>query len=229
MCALSVTNFCGANGEDNTVDPFGTVNWDTTANDIMVEDGNTVPAFLLGTPAEYTFGLYGDSFSFSVSGIINGIKLEIKKRDTLNVITDYRVGVEKLIGTGGSSNLAEAPAWPVALTYSVYGGPSSLWGQTWTPANVNGAICGMIVAQSNGNVATAEVDAMRMTVYYTPSGTGNLLMMGVGILIAMLLVNILGILPTVMYAICASMFLYLRKNSPRSQTRTVKVRRHADV
>jgi hypothetical protein len=61
-------------------------------------------------------------------------------------------------------------AWPVALTYATYGGPSDTWGVTWSPADLRSSGFGISIAarytSSLGN-DRAHIDSVRVTVVYT--------------------------------------------------------------
>ena len=67
----------------------------------------------------------------------------------------------------GSNYAKPTVSWPVARTYETYGGPTDLWGTTWTPADINDANFGVALsAIMQGN--TLEVDHIRITVYTSP-------------------------------------------------------------
>lgn len=59
----------------------------------------------------------------------------------------------------------------------VYGGPTDLWGTTWTDSDVNasdfGAVLSASITKSGKNPQYANVDAMRITIYYTAGGGGG--------------------------------------------------------
>lgn len=76
---------------------------------------------------------------------------------------DYSVRLLKA-GTPVGNNTAEVTAWPVADGYTTYGGPTSLWGQTWSVADINNSNFGVALSARIQN-GTARVDHMRITVY----------------------------------------------------------------
>ena len=67
-------------------------------------------------------------------------------------------------GTVSGSNLASPAAWGTTDVYTVYGGPTNLWGQSWTLADVNAANFGLAFSARVQN-GTARVDHMRITIY----------------------------------------------------------------
>ena len=77
---------------------------------------------------------------------------------------DYSVKLVKG-GTIGGSDLANSTAWPATDAYASYGGSSSLWGRTWTEADINSSSFGAAIATRVQN-GIARVDHMRITVWY---------------------------------------------------------------
>lgn len=73
-----------------------------------------------------------------------------------------------------SSNLGASGTIPfggIAGTETAYtfGGPETLWGLTWTPAQLNAATSGLVLQLNNASasgVCTVEVDAALITAYY---------------------------------------------------------------
>ena len=68
----------------------------------------------------------------------------------------------------GGGSLAATP------TQFTYGDSTHLWGNTWTPANINSANFGAAFAAQRGGFASAQqaaVDAMPITIYYTVPST----------------------------------------------------------
>lgn len=80
---------------------------------------------------------------------------------------DYSVKLAKG-GTIGGSDLANNSAWPSSDAYATYGGSTSLWGRTWTDADINSTSFGAAIATRVQN-GTARVDHMRITVWYYSS------------------------------------------------------------
>jgi len=101
--------------------------------------------------------------SFTFSGSTNRqVALGISMRRARQM--DYSVRLRKNTGTIGSEKAVTATEWPTSDTYAVYGGPTDLWGTTWTYTEVNHAnFGGMLSALVQGG--TARVDHITMTIY----------------------------------------------------------------
>lgn len=67
-------------------------------------------------------------------------------------------------GVIGGSNLASSAAWSTTDGYTMYGGPTNLWGQTWTVADVNASNFGLALSAQVQN-GTVRVDHMRISIY----------------------------------------------------------------
>jgi hypothetical protein len=71
-------------------------------------------------------------------------------------------------GVVGESAREKPGNWPIDLTDELYGGPSDLWGETWTPADVNSKAFGVAVAALPVEGAgRAYVDTARVEVTYS--------------------------------------------------------------
>lgn len=63
--------------------------------------------------------------------------------------------------------------WESTVTAHVYGGPSDLWGTTWTVADINNGNFGFLIRAGAGNPAygfTGFIDYISIQVYYNTSG-----------------------------------------------------------
>lgn len=77
---------------------------------------------------------------------------------------DHRVQL-MLAGTVGGNDLSSTTAWPTTDAYASYGGPSNLWGRSWSTTDINASNFGAAVSARVQN-GTARVDHMRLSVYY---------------------------------------------------------------
>lgn len=81
-------------------------------------------------------------------------------------IADNRVRIVKG-GSIGTTNKTGG-AWPTSDAYATYGADDDLWGETWTPADINASNFGVAIS-AIGEFAfptVASVDHIRITVYY---------------------------------------------------------------
>ena len=64
-----------------------------------------------------------------------------------------------------------ATTWTSTDTYLTHGGTTNKWGTTWTAAEINNSNFNLRgnAHEQNVNTATAQIDHIRVTVYYTPA------------------------------------------------------------
>ena len=112
-------------------------------------------------------------FTIPTDATINGIEVRIKKAaDAEDVIVDNGVNLLSPGPVGEEGDFATAWPWDV-LTNIIYGGPSSLWGDTWTPAEINASTFGVQVGALSTDPLIENqpwIDYVEMTVYYTENG-----------------------------------------------------------
>lgn len=129
---------------------------------------------LSGAKSKY---LFAKKFGFAIPGgaTVLGIVFRIEKKAT-STITDSEVFIVKA-GAAGTVNHHSAVVWPAADAYSNYGASDDLWGQTWTPAQINEEGFGLVLSAVNGGAFGAEgvasVDHIQAIVYYTEATDEN--------------------------------------------------------
>jgi len=114
--------------------------------------------------------------SVPAGATINGIVVEVQKK--ADVGTKVQDSAAQLIkgGTISGTNKASGTTWSVVYGYTTYGSSTDLWGLTLTPTDVNATNFGFAFAGSDDvNTAggTAYVDHIRITIYYTASGSSS--------------------------------------------------------
>lgn len=135
-------------------------------------------------------GLVCSHFDFSIpaGSVIDGIKLELQRKYAGGggSVTDLGVSLTK-DASSPTGSTSDSNAWTTSLAYYTWGGPTDLWGETWTPAEINDDGFGSINSATVGAGALAScvayIDHVRITVYYTaPSGAkaSTMMTMGVG-------------------------------------------------
>lgn len=159
----------------------GTFAW-VNPNNAQAEDGVVTTSQSLSSSGanSKTHYLLCTNFGFSIpnNATITGILAEIKKKTTQGNIQDSIVSVIKSNGSIGSTNKAILTNWVAfTLTYASYGNSSDLWGETWTPADINNSNFGLAISATLvvANVNIANIDDVRITVSYTLPATGGLL------------------------------------------------------
>ena len=125
---------------------------------------------LTGGTGSYTDYLSVTGFGFAIpsTAIINGIMVESERSDPNLRTSDFSIRIIKnnVIGTTDRSSGA---AYPSTDSYQTYGNSSDLWGDTWTPTDINSSGFGVaIAAQRNvsGGTTAGRVDHVRITVFY---------------------------------------------------------------
>lgn len=167
----SVTASPGA-GTNSTA--LGTAAWTSTNNiltsdDLRASTGNIASGAITNALAATSYG-----FAIPADATINGIELAPERHQSVTQqMRDHTVQLLKAGALAGNNKAATTTDWPTAEASVVYGGPSDLWGTTWTPADVNHANFGAVVAATNPSATASQprVDHMPITVYYTETGS----------------------------------------------------------
>lgn len=151
---------------------IGTVNWQTAGNVSVSDDVYSVANTATGSLTHY-LGARDFGFSIPSGATVDGIVVEVERKKSVGIstATDNSALIRKSDGSYGTTNKALAGAWPTVDTYATYGSSSDLWGEVWTPADINNANFGFVIAANLNydiNIAVS-VDHIRITVYYTIS------------------------------------------------------------
>jgi len=109
--------------------------------------------------------LKASNFGFTVPDnvVINGILVEIEEKSTPTT-TESVIKIVKADGTLGTINKSTGANLPSSEGYVSYGSDNNLWGENWTPADINDADFGVVLATVGTGVSS--VDHIRITVYY---------------------------------------------------------------
>jgi hypothetical protein len=151
----------------------GLADW-SNPNNAKISDNSDASAILdAGSLITLTEDLIATNFGFSIptTATIDGILLQIERaRDSGgDSVNDSEVRLIK----GGSevaANKATGTDWGTTDTYASYGGSTDLWGTTWTPNDINASNFGAMLVATSSGANSANVDHIRITVYYTQPG-----------------------------------------------------------
>lgn len=154
----------------------GTLDWANPTN-CEADDGSFATGGD-GVSTGTTYYLKATNFGFTIpiTATINGIVVEVKRYSGLlgaSGTTDSSIVLLDKTGTpyAGSDNKADTVTnWPNTVAYASYGSSSDTWnaGAGLTPGNINSSGHGVAIAATITNgVNTANVDYIRVTVYYT--------------------------------------------------------------
>lgn len=136
-------------------------------NNIFSKNNVYTEAFGFEAASEY-LDSSGYAFAVPATATVKGIEAFIERK--VQVAGQSRDDVVRLRKAGVlvGSNLKSATLWPTSDAVATYGGPTNLWGTTWTPAEINAATFGLTLAVDyvGGEAGNAYVDAMELKVYY---------------------------------------------------------------
>lgn len=158
---------------------IGTVAWNTPGNVLSSDNNRATAGTLVGVLSSASTNYLvetGFGFAIPASAIITGIKVDVERRQQgVLVGSSVKDNSIKIVKGGvivAGSEHASAGGWPSADALVSYGGAGDLWGTTWTPADINAANFGTAYASASLNAGlaalflSAEIDHMRITVYY---------------------------------------------------------------
>lgn len=146
--------------------------WDNF-NNAKVDDGiftNAGPLTSGGNLTTRYLKCTNFSFDIPTNATIAGILLEVdRKRNGISFVKDYRIRLVKA-GTVQTEDKSVVPGWSSSSETQSYGGSGDLWNNTWSPSDINNSGFGAAISgQLTGGDGpiTAQVDFVRLTVYYT--------------------------------------------------------------
>jgi hypothetical protein len=176
-------------GSTFTTDGSGAVAWVNPGNAIASDNiyATATVAAHFDSPSDYLV-VTGFGFSVPTGSTINGITVEIEQKRNNNNGTVMDASILSIkSGVAGGTDQNAGATWPISDTYKTYGGSSNLWGQTWTPSDINasnfGVECSAEVTGGSSTSTVASIDHVRITIDYTPAGssTPQKITLGVGI------------------------------------------------
>lgn len=144
----------------------GAVNWSTPAN--VTTSDNAYATAAAGAGVE-TRLLKATNFLFGLpaGAVVDGILAEWERSGADGVDNVVRlVKGGAVVGT----NKPLPGAWPGADAYASYGGPTDLWGETWTDVDINAVDFGAALSATLTAAGSVKVDHVRITVYYSVPG-----------------------------------------------------------
>jgi len=141
---------------------------DSVTTTVVFPAGNCFMSF-----CSYSRSLYASHFNFDipVEAVIDSILVDIRRTaHDPNALMDSTVRLEKK-GTLVGNNLNSPGFWPTTLGYHSYGHEDPLWGTDWLASDLNDTATGVSLKVMNltSSNAKADVDHIRMTVYYSTS------------------------------------------------------------
>jgi hypothetical protein len=154
---------------------YGTANWVNPTNAQTIGGGNA-SVDLTTSPTNHFASEYLRCVAYDVSAVppgarILGIEVLVSRQATgANLARDASLQLTRS-GTAVGTDQAQAagqPFIPGAMTERVYGGPTNLWGTTWTRADLDNL--GVLYAtrrSTSTSSANVQVDAIRVRISYS--------------------------------------------------------------
>ncbi|MBN1670811.1 MAG: hypothetical protein JXR37_07255 [Kiritimatiellae bacterium] len=156
-------------GAESSSQGPGAVVWVNPGNVVASEDAYAAATVSQGTSTRY---LWASNFSFSVPAAaeIIGIEVVVERLDGDGKNCDSEVRLVKAGTVSTATNASSGASWSKFGETVVFGDPASLWNTTWTPAELNAADFGVVLAatRSNNGSADAQVDHIQVAVTYGP-------------------------------------------------------------
>jgi len=155
----------------SSTSPYDDENW-TSPENVGADDGaNASITDNDFDDGDYSYVLRATNFGFSIpaGNTITGIMVEIERYSANNQRgRDDLVQLTKNGTARVGDNKASGSEWPTSVGVATYGGPTDLWGTTWTLADINASTFGVhLAARATDNNADIYVDFIRITVYYS--------------------------------------------------------------
>lgn len=160
-------------GSCASVTGIGSVAWSSPGN-AASNDAAYASATVDGTITNY---LQCTSYGFSIpaGATIEGITVDIERKSSRTQNGGSRDAAMRVINGGviGTTDRSTGTAYTTTDATEPHGGATDLWGQTWTPADINAANFGAAFAATKpdptGAAHIITVDLISITVSYTPA------------------------------------------------------------
>ena len=163
----------GPDGVGTGADNGGGNPW-TSPNLITAADGQYATMQIPAVQSSNYLLATNCGFTVPTNSTINGIFVEVLRRNgsIQNNLLDASIKIIHA-GTISGTEHASATLWPGTATYASYGSSTDLWGVSWAYSDINASNFGVAIRAKNittsgGADRLAEVDFVRITVYYTP-------------------------------------------------------------
>ena len=142
----------------------------TNPSNASLSDNSYATAVLALTQVSHYLKATDFRFTVPLDATVNGITVEIERSTTVVAsLVDNSVKIVKG-GTIGGTEKAAGGNWPNADAYASYGSASDLWGQAWTPVDINASNFGVAISAIASLLAgTGQIDHVRITVDYVGS------------------------------------------------------------
>jgi hypothetical protein len=138
------------------------------------DDGSSATAATTSATDVQTHYLRALDYGASIpaDATINGITVRVDRYRQVGLVSDASLRLFRGGGAVGDDKAALGTSWPwLGYAVATYGGAADLWGEAWTPGDINGADFGVglsaYVRGNKGATGTAYVDVISVEVTYT--------------------------------------------------------------
>jgi len=151
-----------------TLTGCGSTNWTNATNAQTLDStGATV-----SVDASRVLKCTGFGFALSAEAVIEGITVGLtRKGATMNEVKDQKFRIVKADAIGATDR-ASASWWPTTYGSADHGGVADLWGETWTPSEINDSTFGAALCIYTA-ASAANVDGMTITITYSAPPTAT--------------------------------------------------------
>lgn len=148
---------------------IGTRSWSTLTGPFASDDAYATASVGDNQTTNY-LQCTGYGFTIPPNATIVGVTVSMERRASDTLVRDAAMRLVKA-GTIQATDRSTATNYTTADVVEAHGGTTDLWGDTWTPANINdpdfGAAFASRKAGTSGGTRTVRVDHMQITVTYT--------------------------------------------------------------
>ena len=148
--------------------------WSNPGNALVSDNARATVSLSAGGSSSEDLTATGFGFSIPSTATVVGVEVAVERRRTGGNTEDTSVRLVTASGPVGADKADTGTNWPTTDTVKTYGGAADAWSAGLTPADVNGSGFGVRLSAENDGLlssSTAEVDDVRVTVYYTvPTG-----------------------------------------------------------
>jgi hypothetical protein len=160
---------------DISTDASGDTSWSGTGT-LQSVDGLEIKAASKNAFATSHYAIAKDfGFNIPSSASIRGVEVNATRRQqtvAFTEISEYSIKLVKNSVIGGSDLVHNLEPWDSALATG-WGGPAELWGQSWSPSDINSSGFGFAfkvgISSDGSNSISAFTDDVTIAVYYVDS------------------------------------------------------------
>lgn len=160
-------------GGVNTIDHYlGGKDWVNATVPVLSETPNNQATVTLAVGADQSDYLVANTFGFNIpaSKTIDGILFQVKCSASVTGVLSDRANIQKAGSYAADASYYSTAVYPGYPTFGIvnYGGPTEMFGNTWTPAEINDAGFGIQLwtEKAGGASSILYIDVIQCSVYF---------------------------------------------------------------